>query len=117
MGIELFKPVILFSATLDDEDLVNRLNGEEVFDINTLFSIVGELMVDILYSTFFEYPGDNLFGSLNFEDNEIIYNCFLEEEFYNKHIGKFIDEAARKIINQIIISFVARMEEIDWNTV
>lgn len=113
--------VDLFSTALDDNILIERLkNDKDSFNTDHIMGIVSPLTADILYHMFFEEPEDNLYCILLFEmyeEGEIEYAVSLEERFYQKHIGKFLDNIQRKIINDIIFKFVTELEKIDWKTV
>lgn len=113
--------ISLFSIELDDDDLVKRIKDEnDPFNTNDIMEVVSTITHDILYSMFFEDPGDNLYciivtGFPTIE--EVEYFASLEESFYNKHIGKFIENIKRKIINDIIVKFVNELEKVDWKNV
>lgn len=109
----------LFSTELDNDDLVKRIKDEnDSFSTNDIIEVVSTITHDILYSMFFEDLGEKLYCVIvtNFPGIEgVEYFVSLEESFYNKHIGKFIDK--HKIINDIIVKFVNELEKVDWKKV
>jgi len=110
--------VNLFSTILDDDVITERLkNDKDLFNTDHIMGVVGPLTSDILYRMFFEDPEDSLCCVLVLEigkEEEIEYTVNLKEQFYQKHIGKFLDNIKRKIINDIIFKFVTELEKIDW---
>lgn len=113
--------VNLFSIVLDDDVITERLkNDKDSFNTDHIIGIVRPLISNILYHMFFEDPEDNLYCILVLEigkEEEIEYTVNLKEQFYQKHIGKFLDNIQRKIINDIIVAFVTKLEKINWKTV
>lgn len=112
----------LFSMDLDDDILIKRLKDKnDPLESGDILDVLVPLISDILYSMFFESPDDNLCCVIisDYLDigEEIQYTANLEDRFYNKHIGKFLENIKRKIINTIIMRFVDTLEKIDWRTI
>lgn len=112
----------LISMDLDDDTLIKRLNDKnDSFEPGDVLDVLIPLISDILYSMFFEDPGDNLCCVIitDYPDvgEEIQYTVNLETRFYNKHIGKFLEDIQRKIMNDILVKFVTGLEKIDWRTI
>lgn len=102
--------IILLSYVIDDEQI---LKGKTSYTMDLLSTTVK----NILYSMFFETAEGYLFGTLCFKGEETSYSAELDTNFYNKHIGKFIKEVQRKIMNDILVKFVTEVEKIDWSKV
>lgn len=113
--------VDLFSTKLDDDDIVRRIQDEnDSFSTGDIMEVVSNITHEILYSMFFENLGEKLYCVIvtNFpEIKKVEYFVSLEESFYNKHIGKFVEDIKRKIINDIITKFMDDLERIDWGKV
>lgn len=112
----------LFSMDLDDDTLIKRLKDKsDPFEQEDILNVLKPLISDILYSMFFEEPCDNLCCVIisDYPDigEEIQYTVNLEDRFYNKHIGKFLEDIQRKTINTIIMRFVNELEKIDWRNI
>lgn len=108
----------LFSTELDDDALVDRIKKDSDFT-TTVLSVAEKITFDIVHSMFLEDPTEYLACVIvvDFPDvEEVVFTATLDDAFYNKHIGKFIREVQRRLINDIIIKFVTEIEEIDWET-
>ena len=122
MKIGLYEPVILLSIELEDKDIFDRLVTDDNFSDSNILDLLQEILGGILYSLFLEDPEDNLFQILqceieNGKVEELTYTALLNRPFYDKHIGRLVSDAQRKIINEIIVRFVNKLEKIDWKTV
>lgn len=112
---------VLFTTELDDRDLLKRIEDEDDdFDIGEVLDVTKDITYDIIYSKFLEDPEEYLYCLIVTDADkktELNYSAALDEPFYDKHIGKLIKEAKRKLIREIITEFVLKMEDIDWKTV
>lgn len=104
---------------LDDDILIRKLKDKnDPFESGDILDILVPLISDILYSIFFEDPNGYLCNVIvaDYPDvrKEIRYTVSLEDRFYNKHVGKFLKDIRRKIVNDIIVKFIIKLRKINW---
>jgi len=111
---------VLFTIELDYEDLLKRLNDEnDEFDMEHILDKLKDITYTIIYSKFLEDPEEYLYCLVikDSDKTEPEYSAALDSPFYDKHIGKLIEEAREKLLREMITEFVTKLEVIDWKKV
>ena len=104
---------------IDDISFLDKLPEEErAINLEKMLVIAKNITIKVIYDMFLEEPHEHLVIAIScnkqFEVNEILYEVFLREYYYQKHIGKFIEEVQCKIINDLVVKLTKELDKVNW---
>jgi len=116
-NIEVFKYTMLDASKSDEEQNMFEEPKKRI-DLDALHTEGQNTAADGIFSTFFEEPGDGEMTtgiSILFQSKQISFQVLLQDTFYNKLIGKYLNK--KELHEKLIKGLQKAFDGVCWKGV
>jgi len=108
---------IIEYTMLDYEDLPEG----RYIDLEEMLKVAKRITIRTIFKAFLEEPNEYIVTSMSFNEStgfdKVVYDTYLKEAYYQKHIGKFTKEAQEQIMTDLVNMLIDELNKVNWKIV
>jgi len=108
--------IIEYTMLEDDE-----LPEDKYIDLEEMLDAAKTITKETLFKAFLEAPNGHIVTAISYnkqlEMKQIVYETYLKEAYYQKHIGKFTKEIQEQILTELINKLIDELNKVNWKAV
>lgn len=110
---------IIEYVTIEDGSFINDIPvTKKVSGLEKILTAAKNITIEVMFNIFLEEPNIYLISAISFTSkNRVIYEAFLKEAYYLKHIGKFTKEAQDKITVELVTKLNIELDKVKWRDI